>query len=254
MKQTAIKAAREAGKILLSLYNKKISISQKKDSYNLVTEADLKSEKKIVSIIKKKFPEHSLLAEESINKKTDSEYLWVIDPLDGTNNFSHSFPFFCVSIALYKNNNPLLGVVYDPLRDELFYAEKGKGAFLNNKRIKVSNKKTIDDSLLVTGFYYERGVLMKKTLNQMEAFFKKNVRGIRRTGSAALDLCYVASARLEGYWELKISSWDFAAGALIVEEAKGKVTDSNGRKYNLGMGSVVASNGRIHNEMMYVLK
>jgi len=254
MKQTAIKAAKEAGKILLKLYQKNISIKNKKNTYNLVTEADLKSERVIVSIIKKKFPSHSFLTEEETVEKTSSEYLWVIDPLDGTNNYSHGFPFFCVSIGLYKNNKPLLGVVYDPLRKELFYAEKGKGAFLNNKKIKVSKSKKITDCIFVTGFYYERGSLMKRTLKNMEDFFRKNVRGIRRTGSAALDLCYVASGRLEGYWELKISPWDFAAGALIVEEAGGKVTDVNGAKYNLSMISVLASNKKIHNSMLKTIK
>lgn len=254
MEETAIKGALEAGKIILEFYNKKIDIQKKEETYNLVTEVDLKAEKAIVDAIKEKFPDHSFLTEENETKDTGSEYLWVIDPLDGTNNYSHGFPFFCTSVALYKNNEPLIGVVYDPLRDELFYAEKGKGAYLNNKKITVSQNKTLKESILVTGFYYDRGSIMKKTLSQIQKFFESHVVGIRRTGSAALDACYVASGRLDGFWELHMSPWDYAASSLIVKEAGGIVTDTSGKSYNLFQKNILASNGLIHQEMLDVLR
>jgi myo-inositol-1(or 4)-monophosphatase len=254
MRKTALKAAKEAGKIILHYYAKNVSAINKKNTYNLVTKADIASEKTIINIIKSKYSAHSILTEESGEKLNKSDYCWVIDPLDGTNNFYHKFPMFCVSIALYKNGNPLIGVVFDPLKKELFYAEKNKGAFLNNKKIKVSNANNLTKSLLALGFYYERGLLMKKSLGQMEKFFYEDVHGIRRTGSAALDLCYTACGRFDGYWELKLNPWDYAAGSLIVMEAGGKITDTQGKKYNLIMKNIVASNGKIHKDMIRILK
>lgn len=166
MKRTAIKAAKEAGKIILSYYSKNVNAISKGSTYNLVTKADIASEDKIISIIKSKFPGHSILTEESGEEMHKSDYCWVIDPLDGTNNFYHKFPMFCVSIALYKKGKPLIGVVFDPLKKELFYAEKNKGAFLNNKRIRVSNTTRLSKSLLALGFYYERCSLMRKALTR----------------------------------------------------------------------------------------
>ncbi len=161
---------------------------------------------------------------------------------------------FCVSIALYKKGKPLIGVVFDPIKKELFYAEKNRGAFLNDKQVKVSNANSLNKSLLALGFYYERGSLMRKSLVQMKKFFYENIHGIRRTGSAALDLCYTACGRFDGYWELKLNPWDYAAGSLILTEAGGKITDVQGKKYNLMMGNVAASNGKIHKYMMKILK
>lgn len=235
-------------------YSKNAEAVSKKNTYDLVTNADLAAENKIISIIKDKFPEHSMLTEESGEERNKSDYCWIIDPLDGTNNFYHKFPMFCVSIALYKNGKPLLGVVFDPIRKELFYAEKNKGAFLNDKQIKVSNANSLDKSLLALGFYYERGSLMRKSLVQMKKFFYENVHGIRRTGSAALDICYTACGRFDGYWELKLNPWDYAAGSLILTEAGGRITDTQGKKYNLMMGNVAASNGKIHKYMLRILK
>ncbi len=254
MKKTAIKASKEAGKIILDYYYKNVDAVSKDNTYDLVTKADIDAERKIISIIKDKYPEHSILTEESGEEKRKSDYLWIIDPLDGTNNFYHKFPMFCVSIALYKQGKPLIGVVFNPLNKELFYAEKNKGALLNSKQIKVSNTKSLNQSLLALGFYYERGALMRKSLVQMKKFFYENVHGIRRTGSAALDLCYTACGRFDGYWELKLNPWDYAAGSLILTEAGGKITDTQGRKYNLMMGNVAASNGKIHKYMMKILK
>jgi myo-inositol-1(or 4)-monophosphatase len=254
MRNTVLKAAKDAGKIILHYYSKNVNALNKKNTYNLVTKADIASEKTIINIIKNKFPSHSILTEESGGKINKSDYCWIIDPLDGTNNFCHKFPMFCVSIALYKNRNPLIGVVFDPLKKELFYAEKNKGAFLNNKKIKVSNANNLSKSLLALGFYYERGLLMRKSLGQMKKFFCENVHGIRRTGSAALDLCYTACGRFDGYWELKLNPWDYAAGSLIVMEAGGKITDTQGGKYHLMMKNIVASNGKIHKNMIRILK
>ncbi len=253
MKRTAIKAAKEAGKIILQYYSKNVNAVCKTNTCDLVTKADIASENKIISIIKNKFPDHSILTEESGEEIHKSDYCWVIDPLDGTNNFYHKFPMFCVSIALYKNGKPLIGVVFDPIKKEFFYAEKHKGAYLNNNKINVSSVNRLSKSLLVLGFYYERGLLMRKSLDQMKKFFYENVHGIRRTGSAALDLCYTACGRFDGYWELKLNPWDYAAGSLILTEAGGRITDVQGKKYNLNIGNVAASNGKIHKYMMKVL-
>ena len=253
MKRTAIKAAKEAGKIILHYYSKNVDAMSKENTYDLVTKADIASDKKIISTIKNKFPGHSILTEESGEEIHKSDYCWIIDPLDGTNNFYHKFPMFCVSIALYRKRKPLIGVVFDPLKKEFFYAEKNEGAFLNNKKINVSNVNNLSKSLLVLGFYYERGLLMRKSLDQMKKFFYENVHGIRRTGSAALDLCYTACGRFDGYWELKLNPWDFAAGSLILTEAGGRITNVQGKKYNLNIGNVAASNGKIHKYMIRVL-
>ncbi len=253
MKRTAIKAAKEAGEIILQYYSKNVNAMSKGNTYDLVTEADLAAENKIISTIKNKFSGHSILTEESGEETHKSEYLWVIDPLDGTNNFYHKFPMFCVSIALYKKGKPLIGVVFDPLKKELFYAEKNEGAYLNNKKINVSNVSNLSKSLLALGFYYERGLLMRKTLGQMKKFFYENVHGLRRTGSAALDLCYTACGRFDGYWEMKLNPWDYAAGSLILTESGGRITDAQGKRYNLMMKNVAASNGKIHKDMIRIL-
>ena len=253
MKRTAIKAAKEAGKIILHYYSKNVNAMSKENTYNLVTEADIAAENKIISIIKNNFPAHSLLTEESGEEIHNSDYCWIIDPLDGTNNFYHKFPMFCVSIALYKKGKPLIGVVFDPLKNEFFYAEKNEGAYLNNKKIIVSSANRLNKSLLALGFYYERGLLMRKSLGQMKKFFYENVHGIRRTGSAALDLCYTACGRFDGYWELKLNPWDYAAGSLILTEAGGRITDVQGKRYHLMMGNVAASNGKIHKCMIRIL-
>ena len=252
-KDVALKAAKEAGKIHLKYYGTKFKIGFKEKLQDKVTIADIESEKKIVSIIKKNF-DHNILAEEGKYKKVNSPYLWVIDPLDGTNNFSHNFPFFATSIALLKNGSVILGVVYDPLRNELFFAEKGKGATLNGKKIKVTSTTDLRESLLSTGFYYDRGIPMEKTLNDIKNFFLTGILGIRRSGSAALDLCFLACGRIDGFWEFKLSPWDFAAGKIIIEEAGGKFSGKNGEKKDLGAGYVVASNSKIHKKILKIIK
>jgi len=251
----AIEAAKAAGEIQRNYFNKEVEVKIKGgEPHNRVTIADLESEEAIVSLIKKHYPEHNILAEEGEYKKTDSEYKWVIDPLDGTNNFSRGISIFCVSIALAKNDEVILGVIYDVLKDELFTAEKGKGAFLNGKKMTVSHNNKWSDCLLVTGFYYDRGQAMMQNLDIIRKFFLAGVLGIRRFGSAALDLCYVACGRLDGYWEFELNPWDFSAGKCILEEAGGKITDKNGGNVPIGSSYIVASNGQIHNNMLNVLR
>ncbi|MBI2452271.1 inositol monophosphatase [Candidatus Pacearchaeota archaeon] len=249
--QTAINSAKQAGKLILKSYSRKIEARIKDGiSFDLVTDADINSEKTIISIIKKKFPNHSFLTEEKTVKQAEemqSEYLWVIDPIDGTINFAHKFPFFAISIALYKNNSALLGVVYDPIKKEMFHAEKSKGAFLNNKKISVSKTNSLNKSLLATGFFHS---IKFKTA---EKFLSIPIHYLANFGSAALELSYIAAGRLDGYWELRLKPWDYAAGVLIVTEAGGKITDLKGNNFDLLTGNVLASNGKLHDEMLKII-
>ena len=251
--RVAVKAAKEAGKIHLKYFNTPIKIRHKSGPNDQVTIADTESEQKIVQTIKKHFPQHNILAEENKYEKTDSEYTWIIDPLDGTNNFSHGMPFFCCSISLAKKGKPILGVIFDPIRKELFTAEKGKGAVLNEKKIHVSNNSDLNDCLLITGFYYNRGIPLLKSLVNIKHFFLKGILGIRRMGSAALDMCNIACGRADGFWELYLSEWDFAAGKIIIEEAGGKLTNKAGEELRIRPGYVVASNGLIHKAMLKII-
>lgn len=253
-KDIAIQAAKEAAGVHKRYFLSNFQVKRKNKSYDLVTVVDVESEKAVVSLIRKRFPEHNILAEEGKYKKTDSEYRWIIDPLDGTNNFFSGLPIFCVSIALAKHDEVILGVIYDPTRDELFCAEKGRGAYLNGKRIKVSPAARLTDSILITGFYYDRGKEMIDALDKIKQFFFKKVLGLRRFGSAALDLCNVACGRAAGFWEFELNAWDFAAGKLIVEEAGGRVTGRYGERVPLKKTFVVASNGKIHKKMLEVLR
>lgn len=253
-RDVAILAAQEAGKIHKRYFNKGLKAKAKGVSYNLVTTADIQSEKRIVALIKRYFPEHNFLAEENRYKKTSSPYTWVIDPLDGTSNFSCGLPIFCVSIALVKGSTPIVGVVYDVMRNELFCAENGLGAYLNGKKIKVTSAKILSEALLITGFYYNRGKDMRTNLEKIKKFLLRRIIGIRRLGAAALDLCYVASGRAAGFWEFTLSPWDFAAGALIVKEAGGRVTDRYGKDVPLKKSFIAASNSKIHNAMLRVLR
>ncbi len=249
----AIEASKEAGRFLKINLGKVKNIQTKKEEINLVTEIDKETEKKIVEFIKSKFPHHSILAEESGEAKLDSGYKWIIDPLDGTTNYTHSFPVFCVSIALEHKGEVILGVIYDPNFDELFWAEKGKGAFLNGKKISVSKTDKLIKSMLATGFPYN---VRENPDNCIEHFvnFLMEAQAIRRLGSAALDLAYVACGRLDGFWEVNLNPWDVAAGKIIIEEAGGKVTDFYGNKFSIYTKGIVASNGLIHEQMLEVIK
>ncbi|MBN2484023.1 MAG: inositol monophosphatase [Candidatus Omnitrophica bacterium] len=254
-KDVAIHAAREAGSVHEKYFQKDFSVTEKTSSFDLVTVADVEAEQTIVSLIKKQYPDHNFLCEEQKYEKTASPYTWIIDPLDGTNNFSSGLPIFCVSIALMAHDEIILGTIYDVTRDELFFAEKGKGSFLNDIPIRVNETAELQRSLLITGFYYNRGEEMIETLENIKSFFKKPILGLRRLGAAALDLCYVASGRAAGFWEFELNPWDFAAGKLIIEEAHGKITDKYGQTVDAGKKSyIVASNGKIHSQMIKILK
>jgi len=252
IKDTAIHAALRGGEILLKNRGKAKKVSYK-GRVNLVTEIDLRSEKAILKILKRKFPDFDILTEESELEKKDSEYKWIIDPLDGTTNYAHDFPSFCVSVALEKKGEVILGVVYNPLLDELFTAEEGKGAFLNRKKIRVSKTKKLSQSLIATGFPYD---IRESEINNLDHFtnFAQKAQAIRRAGSAALDLCYLAVGRFDGFWELKLSPWDTAAATLLVKEAGGKVTDFEGKNYSIYSRHILATNGKIHQQMIKVLK
>lgn len=249
----AILAAKKAGQVHKKYFNTDIEIKTKKDSFDLVTVADIDAEAVIVSVIREYFPDHNFWAEENKYEKTASEYTWIVDPLDGTNNFSCGLPIFCASIALAKGTEVIAGAVYDCSRDELFSAEKNSGAYLNEKRINVSRIDKLSQALLITGFYYDRGEKMLGNLERIKQFFLKDILGLRRLGAAALDLCYIGCGRASGFWEFELNVWDFAAAKLIIEEAGGKVSTKEGSGVSLEKSYVVASNGKIHDKMLEVL-
>ena len=251
-KELAILAAKDAGRMLRDNFGKTQEVEYK-GIVNIVTEVDFQSEDRIISLIKGEYPDHSILTEESKGHETPSDYKWIIDPLDGTTNYAHGYPFVCVSIALEVNGDVVLGVVYDPLRDELFTAEKGNGAYLNGNRIRVSETDELIRSLLSTGFAYNIRETAENNLNHY-CNFALRVQGIRRDGAAALDLCYTAIGKFDGFWELYLAPWDMAAGSLIVSEAGGKVTNFTGEGFSIYFKEIVASNGRIHNDMIKILQ
>lgn len=241
-----------AGAILIEKFITGVSV-QAKGSIDLVTDADKASEAFVVEQLRKRFPQHGILAEEGGRTQGSSDYLWVIDPVDGTTNFAHGFPYFCVSIALVKGEEVVLGVVCDPVRQECFTAEKGSGAFLNGKRIEVSASRTVHESLLATGFPYD---VATSDVNNLEQFCRVNKasRGVRSLGAAALDLCQVAAGRLDAFWELALQPWDIAAGGLMVLEAGGRVTGCAGEKFNPLGHDVLGSNGLIHDELLNMIR
>lgn len=249
LKQTLTEAAYESGKILSKNFGGKYKISSKVVVSNLVTEIDHRSEKKIISVIRKNFPDHSILTEESGKLSKDSEYQWIIDPIDGTVNYAHGIPLTCVSIAIEKNGDVIMGVVYNPMGGEYFFAEKGKGAYLNGKKILVSKNSSIEKSLLVTGFPYNSSTFKPNPADLFKKFLMMNVP-IRRLGSAALDLCWTACGRFDGFWEYNLNAWDVAAGKLILEEAGGRLSNFEGKKYSIYMKEILATNGKIHKNML----
>jgi myo-inositol-1(or 4)-monophosphatase len=245
--------AREAGKLLVQkLGTAKVST---KGDINLVTEADIAAENLIIDHIRSYYPQHGILAEESgetVLKGGRSEWKWIIDPLDGTTNYAHSYPCFCVSIALEREGQLEIGVVYDPMRDEMFAAERGHGATLNDRKIRVSDVEQLSDAMLCTGFPYnvrERPDFARDFTN-----FTMNAQAVRRDGSAALDLAYVACGRFDGFWEDGLSPWDVAAGALLIIEARGRVSNFKDEPFNIYNEQFLASNGLIHDAMMSVLR
>ena len=251
--QTAKQAALKAGEIHLKYYGKKKKISYKSNIFDLVTNVDKEAEQAIIDTIKNDFNNHNIIAEESDKLNNDSDFEWIIDPLDGTTNYTHDFPHFCVSIALMYKNELYLGVVYDAFKKELFHGCKGLGSALNDEKITVSSVTSLSNSLLATGFPYDRD---NKSFSNMEYFqsFYHKAQAIRRPGSAALDLCYVACGRLDGFWELKLAPWDTAAGALIVLESGGLVTNFFKDDFDICTKHIIASNPHIYNEMTEVIK
>ncbi len=247
----ACELALGAGDILKKNFDKKHQVNFK-GRIDLVTETDLKSERYIVSLINKKYPDHSILAEEGSGKNESTEFRWIIDPLDGTVNYAHGFPIYCVSIALEYKGKILTGAVYDPERDELFRATKGMGAYLNKKKIHVSEESNLERALLATGFSYTVGTDKKNNLGLFARMVKK-AQAVRRPGSAAIDLCWLAAGRIDGFWELYLHPWDTAAALVIVEEAGGKVTGIKGNKYSVFNDDILAANNRLHKAMKKAL-
>jgi myo-inositol-1(or 4)-monophosphatase len=248
--EAAVEIVQEAGKILREEMDRPLSIAYKGD-FDLVTQADRRSEALIVSRLQKCFPGHAVVAEEGTGKDTASEYRWHVDPLDGTTNFAHRYPCFCVSMALTYKKELQLGVIYNPVSNELFTAARGEGAFLNGKKIHCSKIDALKNSLLCTGFPNHN-----REANPNFHFywdFTLRSHGVRRDGSAALDLAFVAMGRFESFWEFGLNPWDTAAGVILVEEAGGKITDMQGQPYTLGGPSILASNSLIHSEMLKVV-
>lgn len=248
----AADAAKRAGEVQKQKYEDKNLSVRHKGTIDIVTEVDIECEKLIVNAITGAYPDHDIIAEEGTNKSSGTGYVWIIDPLDGTTNYSHGFPMFCSSIALVYKGEALVGAAYDPLRDELFTAVKGKGALMNGKAIRVSKVGEMDDALLATGFPYD---IRSNKRNNLENFNRVALtcQAIRRAGSAVLDLCYVACGRFDGFWEQRLFAWDMAAGALIAGEAGGSVTDMKGKKLDLFGETICAANPGIHPRLLSLL-
>ncbi len=251
VKNTAISAIFQGGKILSDMYGSMFKVDRK-GRIDLVTEADTASERAIINAITRQFPDHAILAEESGTHREKSPYRWVIDPLDGTTNFAHNLPLFSISIAFQAHGETLFGAVFNPISEELFMAEKGKGATLSGRPIAVSTIATVEESLLVTGFPYNVREILPELLLKFEACLDA-AQGVRRLGSAALDLCYLACGRFDGFWEENLKAWDTAAGALIAQEAGARITDFTEGAFTPGAAQMLATNGSIHQEMITLL-
>ena len=239
--------AREAGALLLPYFEQRIKFEYKGD-VDLVTEADRKSEKLILERIRTRWPDHDVIGEEGTRIEAGGEYKWYVDPLDGTTNFAHGFPVFCVSLAIQRRGKRVAAVVYDPTRDELFASELGRGSYLNGERIYVSTVNTLAESLVATGFPSH-----KRHKNPNIYFYHQitlRTHGVRRAGSAALDLCCVAAGRFDGFWEFNLNPWDTAAGVLLVEEAGGRVTKFDGSEFELNSKETLATNGILHQQLL----
>lgn len=250
---STLKEAAKAGAAEIQrFFQKDFKISNKEGVNNLVTEADHAAEKAIIAVIRSAFPDHFILSEEAGEIIQDSTYKWIIDPIDGTVNFAHGIPLNCVSIGIEHEGEIVLGAVYNPHMNEFYFAEKGKGSTLNDKPIHVSQETEVVKACLVTGFPYTYINMPNGPLEIFERFIRKGVP-VRRLGSAAIDLCWVAAGRFDGFYEHKLEAWDSAAGYLIVEEAGGKVTDFNGDKFSVYQHRILATNGHIHAEMLEVI-
>lgn len=252
LKQTLLKATEAAGALMQQYFEKSFTISNKEGINNLVTEVDHKCEDIIIATIKENFPSHQILSEEVGELIQDSEYKWIIDPIDGTVNFAHGIPLCCVSIGIEVSGVMEMGAVYNPFINELFFGQRGWGATLNDRIIRVSKTKEIISSCLVTGFPYTYLDMPHGPLEVFSKFIRKGIP-VRRFGSAAIDLCYVAAGRFDGFYEHKLNAWDSAAGFIIIEEAGGKVTDLRGNTYNPYQPGIIAGNGLINDELVRIV-
>ena len=254
MLNIGVRAARAAGRVITKNMGRLDSIRIEKKGHNdFATEADREAEAEIVETVLKAYPDHGIMGEESGQMgNADSQYQWIVDPIDGTMNFMHGFPHFSVSIALYQNNRAYQAVVYDPVRQELFTGGKGEGAYLDGRRIRVSGAKLLKDALLGTGYPYYEGKNLDTDLATLKAFTEKS-SGVRRAGSAALDLSYIAAGRLDGAWLSGLKNWDFAAGALLVREAGGLVNDYHGGDSWTESGDIIAGTPKVHHEMLQTM-
>jgi len=252
LKQTLINATFAGAKVLQHYFNGTFTISSKSNVNDLVTQADHESEQAIFEVIRKEYPEHYLLSEESGAIKMDSNIKWIIDPIDGTVNFANGIPLCCVSIGVEMDGKVIFGAVYNPIINEFFFAERGAGATLNDKKIQVSQKDDLIRSCLVTGFPYSYLDQPNGPLQVFEKLIRANIP-VRRIGSAAIDLCWVAAGRFDGFYEHNLNAWDSAAGFLMVEEAGGKVTDFTGDHYSLYQPNLLATNGKIHDELLLAI-
>lgn len=250
--QVAEEAARAAGLVLMEHFRRGVA-TREKGVANMVTDADVDAERAIVAVIQRHRPDHQVLAEEGHRGDTAAEHLWVVDPLDGTHNFAHGLPHFAVSIGYHKRGQPELGVVLDPNSGSWYRAERGRGAFHNDQRVLVNDHRGLDQAMLACGFPYDRGALMEATLAAMGDLIRQKIHGIRRLGTASLDLCWVGLGRFGGFFEYLLAPWDFAAARLFVEEAGGTVTDAQGRPLGLERSSVLATNGHLHPAMLAIV-
>ena len=249
----AEEAARAGGAVVARYFRDGITM-RSKDIANLVSDADIEAEQAIVKVIRASFPDHEVLAEEAHPGDAGAEHLWVVDPIDGTNNFAHKIPHFAVSIAYYRAGQAECGLIYNPVRDEWHTTVRGRGAFQNGRRVRVAEHARLDEALIGVGFYYDRGAMMEATLAAIGALKRRQIHGIRRFGTASLDLVMVGMGMYGAYFEYELSPWDFAAGRLFVEEAGGRVTTARGEPLPLAKSSILASNGPLHEMVLELIR
>lgn len=253
--RTAFEAAEAGSAVVLDFFQRGVEMRQKEGvACDLVSDADVQSEQAVARTILAAYPGHAILGEEENAGSVDSVDLWIIDPLDGTNNFAHRIPHFAVSIAYYHQGQAVCGVVVNPVRGDWYWATRGGGAFHNGRRLHVNSHESLAETMVGVGFYYDRGAMMEATLASIKDFFKQQIHGIRRFGAAALDLCQVADGLFGVFFEYHLSPWDFAAGGLILEEAGGKITDGKGNPLPIAKSSVVATNSRLHNAALEIVR
>ena len=251
--EIAQKAARIGGDIVARYFREGVEI-RSKDAHNLVTDADIESEKAIVDCIRETFPEHEVMGEEGHTADVSAEHLWIIDPLDGTTNFAHQIPHFAVSIAYFFQGKPACGAIWNPIRDDWYLAARGQGATHNGEKVSAATETQLKDVLVGVGFYYDRGAMMEATLSAIRELFEQQIHGIRRFGTASLDLAQVGCGLFGAFFEYELSPWDFAAGQLFVEEAGGTITDCRGEELPIEKSSVLASNTHLHPAVLDIVK